>query len=180
MMLSPTWSTWDCSAVGMVSIRPERWLGVHRKPSHFQQHRTKPRARSLVDADTGQHIANVRSIERTATGVRIAGKSFELLARWAPLSSGLSVSGEHDVTPTYAAVVYRMRSMLALHCQRCLANSARMPYGYSTPGPCNCHDVAWSLAQHGDCRALGASGVEAKAVLLLRLWNVSEMRCSTR
>lgn len=57
----------------------------------------------LVDADTGRSIAKVSRLEPGSTGVRVAGRSFELLPGSSKGVQKVRATGEHRQLPRYAA-----------------------------------------------------------------------------
>lgn len=58
---------------------------------------------ALVDVESGKTVATVRSVHLKSGGVRIAGRSYELLAGGSHFEQKIRGGGQHEVSPKYNA-----------------------------------------------------------------------------
>lgn len=62
---------------------------------------TSPPETALVDADTGKTVAYVRDLDTPQPGIRVAGRSFEVLGRPSGNQQLVRGGGEHEGSPKY-------------------------------------------------------------------------------
>jgi hypothetical protein len=82
----------------------------------------------LVDADTGRLVATVSRIDPANRGVRVAGRSFELLPGGSRGRQKVRATGDHRVTPRYnsqslpyaADVGFALANLLVPYGENCM------------------------------------------------------------